>query len=164
MKQSELHKLFDAYIMTSKVFDLKIRQVIKEELSQAINFNYSDGSSNRQINEIASAPPPIRMAPKPNAPRVPIDRSAIMPEMFAKVGLTDPIQQTSPQQITVPGTNGLVTIDAEDAEVYDEETEPVNSVMDNLLKGKSTGNKLLDEILTKDYSQYSKNIAKAKKK
>lgn len=161
MKTSELYQLFDVYIMTSKVFNEKIRQIVKEELGQAINFSYADSNAAQPIKEtrIPSntniATPKLATPVRSNTPRIPIDRAAIMPVEFGKVGLKE--------QIVVPGTGGMVTIDADDAEVYEAGEEPVDSVMDNINAGMSTGVKALDEALTKNYSQFVKNTNKNRK-
>jgi hypothetical protein len=102
----------------------------------------------------------LTQTPSLKPSRQPVDKSKYFEGNFEKVGL----KEGAAKQIVVPGTGGMITIDAEEVEEYmEDEDGPAPSVMDNINKGKSTGIPFMDKILTTDYSQYSKRLADKQK-
>ena len=153
MKKSEFYKLMDSYVIESQVLDNKIRQIIKEELLSMITGKTSNTIQPTQLTE-RRIPQQTKSVNTNSRPRPKLDIQ------FDKIGHnTTPVFEQQPQhQIEVPGTNGLIHIDSNDLDEFDQEMAP--SILDQIDKGMSTGNKFLDQVFTHDYSNIVKKHIK----
>ena len=159
MKKSELYTLIDSYVKESNLFNVTVRQIIKEELNNMFTA-YIHGNSGGTITEnivqnVHTKKPiiPTQSQQTYRQPPTPIDRTKIFEGDFQKVGISNPI--------SVPGTQGLVTMDPADIDDYINDVEP--SIMDIVQSGKSTGNNTMDKILNTNYSNFVKQTNKNKK-
>lgn len=152
MKKSEFYKLMDSYVLESQVLDNKIRQIIKEELLLMITGKSASNVASPQLTETKRVQP-IKSTTNEHRTRPVLDIK------FDKIGhQTTQMHDLTPQQLEVPGTNGLIHIDSTDLDEFDQEMAP--SILDQIDKGMSTGNKFLDQVFTHDYSNIVKRHAK----
>lgn len=165
MKKSDLYNLIDSYVIESTVLDAKIRQIIKEELIGLISA-YSGNSVQIQQEvrppQITSENKIAKLNTNQLNRKAPIDKNLIIEKMGADFGKIGHIQtpQPEPRMITVPNTNGLIQIEESEIDSFGE--EEAASVLDAPIKGKSSGNPLMDKILSINYSDYVKRTNKNK--